>query len=217
MSKQNQHTPTEINLHKKSKILSIAFSDGKSFQYPCEYLRVYSPAREVQSGELPETGKEQVNIERIEPQGTYAIRIIFDDGHDTGIYSWDTLYEMGMDKDAKWQDYLERLQAAGYTRSGDRTGEDDNQPLKLKVMYFSYLANMLGKESEDVTPPPSVTDIQSLLIWLRKIKIERGYLLADDNVRLTINRQFAEPFSKLEPGDEVGIVPNSPNPPKPPV
>ena len=82
--------PTEINLHSKSRILSIAFDDGARFELPCEYLRVFSRAAEERLLDQPATGKEGVNIERIEPQGQYAIRIVFDDGHDTGIYSWDS-------------------------------------------------------------------------------------------------------------------------------
>ena len=99
---QNHPTPVEINLHQKSRILSLSFSDGKEFRYPCEYLRVYSRAAEVQASNTPVTGKEEVNIESIEPQGSYAIRIIFDDGHDTGIYSWESLYDLGINMDKYW-------------------------------------------------------------------------------------------------------------------
>ena len=113
-------TPTEINLHQKSRILEIAFDDGSRFNLPCEYLRVYSPSAEVQ-GHAPgqeklETGKENVNITAIEPVGQYAVCIFFDDGHDTGIYAWDTLYHLGAHQQALWQSYLDRLQAAGYQR-----------------------------------------------------------------------------------------------------
>ncbi len=113
-------TPTEINLHQKSRILEIAFDDGSRFNLPCEYLRVYSPSAEVQ-GHAPgqeklETGKESVNITAIEPVGQYAVCIFFDDGHDTGIYAWDTLYHLGAHQQALWQSYLDRLQAAGYQR-----------------------------------------------------------------------------------------------------
>ena len=109
--------PTEISLHRKSRLLNISFSDGKTFSLPCEYLRVNSHAAEVTSRRTPEIGKEQVNIDRIEPQGSYAIRIAFDDGHDTGIYSWETLYDMGRNRDAYWADYLARLEAAGHKRT----------------------------------------------------------------------------------------------------
>ncbi len=204
-------TPTEINLHSKSRLLVITFSDGQRFELPCEYLRVHSPAAEVQARDIPEGGKEQVNIDRIEPQGSYAIRIIFDDGHDTGIYSWETLYDLGANREANWQTYLDRLAAAGQSRS-----EGDERPRRLKVLYFAYLASKLRKESEEVEVPADVDDVQSLLAWLRRRKGELGYLLADDNVRITVNRQFSEPFTRLDDGDEVAIVPVSPNPPAPP-
>lgn len=217
MSENTEHpVPTDISLHRKSRLLNISFSDGKQFSYPCEYLRVFSRAAEVQTKGTPETGKEDVNIDAIEPQGTYAIRISFDDGHDTSIYSWETLYQLGINQEKNWQDYLDRLAAAGYTRAGGRLGDQPEQARKIRVLYFNYLANKMGRESEELTPPPSVNDVTTLLGWLRKVKHERGYLLADEHVRVTVNKQFAEPFTRLDAGDEVAIVPNSPNPPAPP-
>jgi DUF971 family protein/molybdopterin converting factor small subunit len=208
--------PTEINLHRKSRLLNIRFSDGQSFSLPCEYLRVKSKAAEVTSRNIPETGKEQVNIDRIEPQGTYAVRIVFDDGHDTGIYAWETLYDLGLNQEKYWQQYLQRLEAAGYARDGRRLAGAPDAERKIRVMYFAYLANKMGKESEDLTPPDTVEDVQQLLGWLRRVKGERGYLFTDETVRVTVNKQFAEPFTRLDPGDEVAIVPNSPHPPAAP-
>ena len=208
--------PTEINLHRKSRLLNISFSDGKRFSLPCEYLRVHSHAAEVTSRSSPETSKETVNIDRIEPQGSYAIRIAFDDGHDTGIYSWETLYDLGVNQTAYWQAYLDRLAAAGYDRSGARLAGAPDAERKIQVLYFNYLAKHLGRESEELTPPTGFETVEEMLAWLRRVKGERGYLLADDSVRVTVNKQFAEPFTRLDPGDEVGIVPNSPNPPPAP-
>ncbi len=208
--------PTEINLHRKSRLLNISFSDGKRFSLPCEYLRVHSHAAEVTSRSSPETGKEKVNIDRIEPQGSYAIRIAFDDGHDTGIYSWETLYDLGVNQAAYWQAYLDRLAAAGYDRSGARLAGAPDAERKVRVLYFNYLAKRLGRESEELTPPSGVETVEEMLAWLRRVKGERGYLLADDSVRVTVNKQFAELFTRLDPGDEIGIVPNSPNPPPAP-
>ena len=112
--------PTAINLHKISRILELDFEDGSNFKLPLEYLRVYSPSAEVQGHspgqEVLQIGKEDVNIERIEPIGHYAIKLVFDDNHDSGIYSWDYLYELGETYEARWQDYLERLEAAGQKR-----------------------------------------------------------------------------------------------------
>jgi len=116
--------PTEINFHKVSRILELAFNDGARFQLPAEYLRVYSPSAEVQGHgpgqEILQIGKEDVNITHLEPVGHYAISLAFDDNHDTGIYSWDYLYQLGSHYDKKWQIYLERLKEAGYTRKENK-------------------------------------------------------------------------------------------------
>ena len=113
-------TPTEINLHKASHVLEVAFDDGSRFELPTEYLRVYSPSAEVQGHgpgqEKLQIGKQDVNIERIEQVGNYAIQLYFDDNHDTGIYSWDTLYDLGQNYDELWQKYLDRLKEAGHER-----------------------------------------------------------------------------------------------------
>lgn len=112
--------PTEINLHQKSRVLEIAFDDGARFQLPCEYLRVYSPSAEVRGHgpgeEVLQFDKEDVNINQIEPVGSYAVLLHFDDGHSTGIYSWDTLYDLGANYDRYWADYLRRLEEVGYKR-----------------------------------------------------------------------------------------------------
>lgn len=205
MSEQaTRHLPTAINLHRKSRILSIGFNDGKSFELPCEYLRVFSKAAEVRTLTKPITGKEEVNITAVEPQGQYAVRLVFDDGHDTGIYSWDTLYELGEKKEENWQTYLARLDEIGYER------KETEGRLRIKLLYFAYLVKKMRKESEEVELPEAVKDVASLLEFLRRRKSGAAPLFADDQVRVTINRQFAEPFTRLEMGDEIGIVPVSP-------
>ena len=112
--------PTDIRLHQLSKVLEIAFDDGKEYRLPCEYLRVYSPSAEVRGHgpgqEVLQYGKEHVNISAIEPVGNYAVKLIFDDGHDTGLYSWDYLYGLASHYEQNWQDYLQRLAAAGLSR-----------------------------------------------------------------------------------------------------
>lgn len=112
--------PTEIKLHQKSRILEITFSDGKTFQLPCEFLRVYSPSAEVRGHgpgqEVLQVGKKHVDIQKIEPVGSYAVQFTFSDGHDTGIYSWDLLYDYGMRQDEMWQHYLKRMDDAGASR-----------------------------------------------------------------------------------------------------
>lgn len=112
--------PTEIKLHQKSKVLDISFSDGKIFNFSCEFLRVYSPSAEV-SGHGPEqevlqTGKNLVNIHKIVPVGNYAIQLYFTDGHNTGLYSWDLLYRYGLNYEQMWQRYLQRMNQAGASR-----------------------------------------------------------------------------------------------------
>ncbi|HYY16872.1 MAG TPA: DUF971 domain-containing protein [Gammaproteobacteria bacterium] len=112
--------PTEITLHQQARILEIRFDEGERFELPCEILRVYSPSAEVKGhgpgqGVLP-IGKEGVNITAIEPVGNYAVKLIFDDGHATGIYSWGYLYDLGKRLDRYWMDYLDALKQAGYQR-----------------------------------------------------------------------------------------------------
>lgn len=115
--------PTEINLHKISQILELTFEDGSIYKLPTEYLRVYSPSAEVTGHgpgqEVLQIGKEDVNIDSIEPIGHYAIKLAFDDNHDTGIYSWDYLYELGVTYQERWQHYLDRLEQAGHKRRGN--------------------------------------------------------------------------------------------------
>lgn len=115
-----QHQPSQIRLQKKSRKLAIDFEDGSHFALSFEYLRVHSPSAEVKGHgpgqETLQTGKENVQITALEPVGHYAIRIVFDDGHDTGLYTWNYLYELGAGHDQRWQSYLDRLTAAGYPR-----------------------------------------------------------------------------------------------------
>lgn len=118
----NQPRPTEIQLHQQSRVLEIHFDDGARFELPCEYLRVLSPSAEVR-GHMPgqeklQVGKEQVNITDIQPVGNYAIKIFFDDGHKTGLYDWNYLYELGRKRSVLWADYIDRLHAAGHRREG---------------------------------------------------------------------------------------------------
>jgi DUF971 family protein len=112
--------PTNIALHQASHKLELTFDDGTHGMLSCEFLRVYSPSAEVRGHgrgqEVLQTGKEDVNIDDIEPVGNYAIRLIFSDGHDTGLYSWDYLYELVRDQSSLWQAYLDKLAAAGITR-----------------------------------------------------------------------------------------------------
>lgn len=116
----SQARPTELQLHQQSRVLEIAYDDGARFRLPCEYLRVYSPSAEVR-GHSPATArlqvkKEAVGITDLLPVGAYAVKIVFDDGHQSGLYDWQYLYKLGRAWQPLWQDYLERLDGVGYVR-----------------------------------------------------------------------------------------------------
>ena len=113
--------PTELQLHQQSRVLEITYDDGACFHLPCEYLRVYSPSAEVR-GHTPDQArlqidKEAVNITDLEQVGSYAVKIVFDDGHRSGLYDWQYLYKLGRAWQPLWQDYLSRLRDAGRTRA----------------------------------------------------------------------------------------------------
>ncbi len=112
----NPH-PTALTLRTRSRVLAVTFSDGAQFDLPFEYLRVYSPSAEVRGHgpgqETLQIGKHNVAVKKIEPVGNYAVRLVFDDGHDTGLYTWSYLYELGRDREQKWKNYLDRLSELG--------------------------------------------------------------------------------------------------------
>ena len=113
-------TPTALTVHSTSRLLEVAFSDGVEFKIPFELMRVYSPSAEVQGHgpgqEVLQTGKRGVSVIDLEPIGNYAVKPVFSDGHDTGIFSWDYLYHLGSKQDQLWGDYQRRLEAAGMSR-----------------------------------------------------------------------------------------------------
>ena len=115
-----QPTPTEIKLRTNSQLLVVVFDDGNEFEFTFEYLRVHSPSAEVvghgPGQETLQKGKEDVVITRIDPVGHYAVRLVFDDGHDSGLYSWTYLHDIGRNMESNWRRYLDRLAAAGYAR-----------------------------------------------------------------------------------------------------
>jgi DUF971 family protein len=117
-------TPTEIKLHQKSRLMEIAFSDGRSFSLTFEFLRVLSPSAEVRGHgpgqEVLQAGKREVDIVSLDPVGSYAVQPTFSDGHATGIFSWDYLYSLGTDQERLWADYLQKLAAAGRGRDPEQ-------------------------------------------------------------------------------------------------
>jgi DUF971 family protein len=120
-------TPTDITVHSQSRVLEVTFSDGARFRIPFELMRVYSPSAEVQGHgpgqETLQTGKRDVELEALDPVGNYAVQPRFSDGHDTGIYSWDYLYFLGSQETRLWQDYQDRLAAAGVERDAPMAGK----------------------------------------------------------------------------------------------
>ena len=128
-SKKMAPSPTGLTVHKQSRMLDIAFDSGETFVLPFEYLRVHSPSAEVKGHgpgqEVLQTGKREVLITALEPVGNYAVQPHFSDMHNTGIYSWDYLYWLGANQAELWEKYLQRLEAAGFTRE---TGRDATMP-----------------------------------------------------------------------------------------
>ncbi len=137
--------PTSIRLHRQSRLLEVSWPDGVRHALPCEYLRVFSPSAELQGHGLPEPmligGKRNVNIVRIEPVGRYAVRLVFDDGHDTGLYSWSVLRTLGERHAENWARYLERLEQHGMSRESD--------VVKLSALVKTYTPPAAGKDRSE--------------------------------------------------------------------
>ncbi|MDP3538288.1 MAG: DUF971 domain-containing protein [Azonexus sp.] len=119
--------PSEIKLHQKSRRLEIAYENGEVYSLDFEYLRVYTPSAEARGHgpgqETLQTGKRNVDIERVEPVGTYALRLVFSDGHDSGLYSWDLLHNLGKHHVELWQEYLTQIEAQGLSRDVDTSSK----------------------------------------------------------------------------------------------
>jgi len=117
--------PSEIKLHQKSRRLELIYEGGEAYSLDFEYLRVYTPSAEARGHgpgqETLQTGKRNVDIERIEPVGTYALRLVFSDGHDSGLYSWDLLHDLCVHRDALWEEYVRLLETRGASRDVDTT------------------------------------------------------------------------------------------------
>ena len=209
MSEENSNpVPSEIKLHQRTRTLELTFGNGSHFMLSAEYLRVYSPAADnqvdLQRGMMA-TGKERISITKVTPVGNYAIRLTFSDGHDAGVYSWQTLYELGTKQDANWQTYLDWLDQKDLEREPAGGGGT------IRIIYFAKLVDRIGRGSEKADIPQTVTDVGSLLAWLRKRGGNWNTFLKDDDVRVTVNREFASLDSGLKSGDEVAIVPSRPH------
>lgn len=206
--RQSTPTPTRINLLQKSRILQLEFDDGSRFDLSCEYLGVFSPSAETKVAAARDetvTGKETVNISRLTPVGNHAVRLHSDDGHDIGIYSWETLYTLGRNHERNWQDYMAQLRASDIQdQLGDMRGS-----ATLRITCFGSLVDRLSRASEEIVVPSSVIDVRGLLSWLRERKGEWENALMEYRVRVTVNKQFATRETTISLGDEISITPIS--------
>lgn len=202
------HSPTEIKLHQKSKILEISFTTGDNFMLPCEYLRTHARSAEIETAEKPVAGKADVNIEHIEPQGNYALRLFFNDGYDTGIFSWDTLFELGNNYDEYWKKYLARLDKHKLKRRTVERHENDKSTITL-LYFMTNLLKVTKKETEELVLPDRVNDVNDLIQLLARRGNDWAKFFNPEAIQITVNKQFAELFTKLENGDEVAFVPVS--------
>ena len=192
--------PTQIKLHQKSRFLEVHFDDQSSYTLPYEYLRVYSPSAEVRAaknrGEIV-VGKQQVNIDGIEPVGQYAVRLTFDDGHDSGIYSWKTLQHLGENYDKYWQDYAQ--QAALKQTATQQTGG------KIKVLFFVSLIREVGCEYLELDPGSEIKTVEDVIKLLGQ-RFESS-LLQTELLTITVNKQFVQASQLVYAGDEIALVP----------
>jgi len=199
MSQQDNQTaemPTGIKLHKVSRYLEVSYASGESFNLPFEYLRAFSPAAEEKvgrqiSGEIPD--KPDVNISAINPVGSYAIQIVFDDGHETGIYSWARLYDIALNVKSDWED------------RDQTTSEEHQDERTITILYFAALARRLGLESETITLAEDVKTIDDLIPWLMTRRGEWKKALAE-TLKITVNRRFVGMADLIRDGDEIALV-----------
>ncbi|MCK5697119.1 MAG: DUF971 domain-containing protein [Gammaproteobacteria bacterium] len=202
-----EHNPIAINLHKKSRLLEIIFDTGENFKLSCEYLRTHAKSAEVTESDVPITGKINVNIDSIEAQGTYAIRIFFNDGYDQGIYSWQTLYDLGQNYEKNWALYLFSLDEHQLNR-GD-VNNTHKGPSSIKILYFMDKLIKFTKEEEEFELPDDVKTVEQLLNLLRTRGNRWKRAFENDAIQFTVNKEFAELFTVLEHGDEVALIPKS--------
>lgn len=202
-----EHNPIEINLHKKSRLLEISFDTGENYRLSCEYLRTHGKSAEIKASDTPVAGKINVNIDSIEAQGSYALRLFFDDGYDQGIYSWETLYELGKNYDDNWAQYLASLEKYKLNR-----GESDsihNGPAVITILYFMDKLIAFTKEEEQLELPQGINTVEQLLELLSKRGNRWARAFTADSIQFTVNKEFAELFTVLEHDDEIAFIPKS--------
>ena len=203
----NEHNPIEINLHQKSRLLEISFDTGENYRLSCEYLRTHAKSAEIKTSALPVAEKINVNITSIEAQGNYALRLFFDDSYDQGIYSWETLYDLGQNYEQYWADYLAALEQHGLTR-GEKPNTHEGRP-QIKILYFMDKLIEFTREEEELELPDNVNTIGELLSVLRQRGMRWKRNFADDSIQFTVNKEFAELFTIIEQGDEIALIPKA--------
>jgi DUF971 family protein/molybdopterin converting factor small subunit len=188
---QPVQVPTGIKLHKGSRYLEVIYPNGDVYKLPCEYLRAFPPAAEEKISR-----NKDVNISAINPVGSYALQIVFDDGHETGIYSWATLYDMSVNMKRDWEDHDSVSKEDELEDEGERT---------ITILYFAALVKRLELDNETITLPEDVVTIGDLVPWLMTRGGEWKRALAG-NLKITVNRQFSDMSRKIHDDDEVALV-----------
>lgn len=196
-------TPTHIAVHQQSRQFEIHFNDGSEFSLPIEYLRVFSPSAEArvarQRGDLIR-GKQQVNILKVEPMGAYAVRLVFDDGHDSGVYSWTTLKQLGDEYETNWQQYQQSLTAMAQ--------QSNAQPV-IKVLLFMTLAERLGMDNFELELASESETVGEVIERLQARGDDWRENLDAKRLTITVNKQFADAQQIVFDGDEVAFVPKA--------
>ena len=185
----DKHTPTEIKLHSKSQLLEISFADGKNFKLPSEYLRTHAKSAEIETSDKPVFGKADIKLEKIDPQGNYALRLYFDDGYDSGIFSWDTFYELGNNYDANWENYLAQLNKYNLQREPANKSKEGEASIRL-MFFMTNMLKVTRKETEELVLPASIRDVEKLLKLLRIRGPEWERMFTEGAVQTTVNKHI---------------------------
>ena len=191
-------TPSTINYHRKSAILQLTYTDGKSLELSSEYLRT-----QLDHTAAPFVTPPDIAIDKIEPDSDDSLRIDFNDGYSSQGVTWNLLYTLGTNYEKNWQQYLANLKRNGLQRHETQTGSID-----ITLLYFTNaLLQISNTENEKIQLPAGMQDVRGLLSTLRRRGEHWQQAFAEDKVQVTVNKQFAELFTRLEAGDEIALVP----------
>ena len=191
-------TPSTINYHRKSAILRLTYTDGRSLELSSEYLRT-----QLDRTAAPFVTPPDIAIDKIEPDSDNSLRIDFNDGYSSQGVTWKLLYTLGADYEKNWQQYLASLK-----RNGLQRHEAQPASIDITLLYFTRaLLQVSNAENEKIQLPAGRQDVRGLLATLRRRGEHWQQAFAEDKVQVTVNKQFAELFTRLEAGDEVALVP----------